>query len=244
MIKHPILTIITVTKNCSTTISKTLQSISEVKSNDIEYIVIDGISEDGTLEKLGEHMPILDLLISESDEGIYDAMNKGVTLASGEYILFLNGDDQIFCENFNLIIQTLKQRIADVYCSQTLACDANGQSIVLAANKWLLPFYNSIPHPSAFVSKGLLTLYPFRKDLKIASDYDLFLKLLIARRKFKTINLISAIHNRGGASGNVELSSAEVKMIQKEQLGHFFYLFVTLHWLYRGLKILMIRKRK
>jgi len=223
---------------------RTLESISEVKTNDIEYIVVDGISEDGTLEKLEKHMPIIDLLISESDDGIYDAMNKGVSLASGEYILFLNGDDHIFYENFNLIIQLLKQRIADVYCSQTLACDANGQSIVLAANKWLLPFYNSIPHPSAFVSKDLLTLYPFRKDLKIASDYDLFLKLLIARRKFKTINLISAIHNRGGASGNVELSSAEVRMIQKEQLGHFFYLFVTLHWLYRGLKILMTCRRK
>ena len=244
MTKHPILTIITVTKNCNSTISKTLESISEIKSNDIEYIVVDGISEDGTLEKLKEYLSVIDFLISESDNGIYDAMNKGVSIASGEYILFINGDDHIHCENFNLIIESLKQRTAEVYCSQTLAFDSNGQSKVLVANKWLLPFYNSIPHPSSFVSRSLLNLYPFRGDLRIASDYDLFLKLLISRRKFKTVNIISAIHNRGGASSNVDLSSAEVRMIRKEQLGHYFYLFESLHWLYRRLKVLILCMQK
>jgi glycosyltransferase involved in cell wall biosynthesis len=238
--KNPILTIITVTKNCSSTISKTLESISEIKSNDIEYIVVDGISKDGTLEKLKEYSPVIDLLISESDDGIYDAMNKGVSLASGEYILFLNGDDCIFCEDFELIIKSLKQRTADIYCSQTLAFDANGQSNVLVANKWLLPFYNSIPHPSSFVSRTLLTLYPFRKDLRIAADYDLFLKLFIMRREFKAINIISSMHTRGGASGNVGLSLSEIRLIRREQLGQLYYLFDTLHWLYRRLKLLLI----
>ncbi len=88
--------------------------------------------------------------------------------------MFLNGDDCIFCEDFELIIKSLKQRTADIYCSQMLAFEANGQSNVLVANKWLLYFYNSIPHPSSFVSRALLTLYPFRKDLRIAADYDLF----------------------------------------------------------------------
>lgn len=244
MNNNPILTIITVTKNCNSTISKTLESISEIKSNDIEYIVVDGISEDGTLEKLKEYLPVIDFLISEPDDGIYDAMNKGVSIASGEYILFINGDDHIHCKNFDFIIQSLKKRTAEVYCSQTLAFDANGQSNVLVANKWLLPFYNSIPHPSSFVSRSLLTLYPFRRDLRIASDYELFLKLLISRRKFKKVNIISAIHNRGGASSNVDLSSAEVMMIRKEQLGHYFYLFESLHWLYRRLKVLVLCRQK
>jgi glycosyltransferase involved in cell wall biosynthesis len=238
--KKPILTIITVTKNCNSTISTTLESISEIKSHDIEYIVVDGISEDGTLEKLKENLNVIDFLISESDDGIYDAMNKGVSIASGEYILFINGDDHIHCENFNLIIQSLKKRAADIYCSQTLAIDANGQSNSLVANKWLLPFYNSIPHPSSFVSRSLLTLYPFRKDLRIAADYDLFLKLLIKRKKFKTINIISSVHNRGGASGNVCLSLAEVRMIRRDQLGQYIYLFDSLYWLYRHLKMLLI----
>ena len=240
MKKNPILTIITVTKNCNATISKTLESISEIKTTDIEYIVVDGISEDGTLEKLEKNLSIIDLLISESDNGIYDAMNKGISFAKGQYILFLNGDDHIFCENFDLVIQSLKQCAAEVYCSQTLVFDENGQSKVLVANKWLLPFFNSIPHPSSFVRRSLLILYPFRRDLRIASDYDLFLKLLISRRKFKTINIISAIHNRGGVSSNVDLSSAEVRIIRKEQLGHYFYLFESLHWLYRRLKMLML----
>ncbi len=80
--KNPILTIISVTKNCSSIISKTLESISEIKSNYIEYIVVDGISKDGTLEKLKEYSPVIDLLISESDECIHVAMNKSVSLAS------------------------------------------------------------------------------------------------------------------------------------------------------------------
>jgi hypothetical protein len=113
---------------------------------------------------------------------------------------------------------------ADIYCANTLVPNNEGSDELLVANKWLLPFLNSIPHPSAFVRSDVLRRFRFREDLRIASDYDLFLRLFIARKSFQKIDVISAIHYRGGASGNSMQSSIEVNRIRKERLGIVFYL--------------------
>jgi hypothetical protein len=94
----------------------------------------------------------------------------------------------------------------------------------LVMNQWLLPFYNSVPHPSVFVRASLLRQFKFREDLKIAADYDLFLRLFMARKSFQRIDVVSATHHRGGASGNILQSSLEVNRVRKERLGLIFYM--------------------
>ena len=92
---QPLISIITVTKDCNSTIERTLKSIQSIKDTDIQFIVIDGKSVDGTLSNIKRYKNLVDILVSEDDTGIYNAMNKGTRLAQGKYILFVNGDDHI-----------------------------------------------------------------------------------------------------------------------------------------------------
>ena len=225
MSNNPILSIITVTKNCASSIERTLNSVATIKTSEIEYIVIDGNSIDGTVELINSKTRLLDRFISEHDSGIYNAMNKGIDLARGKFTLFINGDDQISPNDFSQVLSCLKKDGVDIYCAISLVPGlAKDDNMLLVMNQWLLPFYNSVPHPSAFVRTSLLKQYRFREDLKIASDYDLFLRLFMARKSFQKINVVSAIHYRGGASGNAHQSSFEVYLVRKERLGIFFYM--------------------
>ncbi len=87
------ISIVTVVKNSSNTIEKTIQSVISQKYKNLEYLIIDGNSTDGTLEIIKKYKKNISLLISQSDDGIWDAMNKGVSLANGDLICFLNSGD-------------------------------------------------------------------------------------------------------------------------------------------------------
>jgi glycosyltransferase involved in cell wall biosynthesis len=220
---RPVLSIITVTRNCSSTLGDTLSSIKLIKNSNIEYIVIDGASTDGTASLI-KSTPFVDTFVSEIDSGIYNAMNKGINLASGKYILFINGDDQVLPDGLKVVLSTLELGSADVYCANTIIRRFDGTDDILAINPWKLLFFNSAPHPSSFVRTDILKKFRFREDLKIAADYDLFLRLFIAGKKFEKIKVESAIHSRGGASRNSILSTFEVSEIRKKHLGPFFYI--------------------
>ena len=97
MSAHPKFSIITVVYNNVRDIEHTLKSVVNQSYDHIEYIVIDGQSTDGTLEIIQKYRDKITVLLSEKDKGIYDAMNKGLALATGDYVLFLNsGDELIF----------------------------------------------------------------------------------------------------------------------------------------------------
>lgn len=229
----PLISIITVTKNCATTIGKTLDSVAKIKSTDTEYIIIDGVSTDNTLDIVQSAGSLIDQLVSEPDTGIYNAMNKGIKHASGAYILFINGDDELIPEGFSDVRAALRLGDVDVLCAMTAVDDNSARPEMLVAQPWHLPFYNSIPHPSAFVSSALLKQYGFREDLRIASDYDLFLRLFIDRRRFQKIDVATALHRRGGASGNTLLSEKEVEQIKREQLKLFYPLVRLVQGMHR-----------
>ena len=90
---RPSLSIITVTYNAASTLEACIESILLHKGEDVEFLVIDGGSKDGTSEILSKYRKSIDVLVSEPDNGIYDAMNKGLDLATGDYIIFLGADD-------------------------------------------------------------------------------------------------------------------------------------------------------
>lgn len=92
---RPKLSIITVTFNAASTIEACIESVLRHKGDDVEFVVIDGGSKDGTVEILERYGKAIDVLVSERDSGIYDAMNKGLDRACGEYVLFLGGDDAL-----------------------------------------------------------------------------------------------------------------------------------------------------
>lgn len=224
---QPLISIITVTKDCNSTIERTLKSIQSIKDTDVQYIVIDGKSVDGTLSTIERYEDLVDILVSEDDTGIYNAMNKGTMLAKGKYILFVNGDDYVLADGFNKAKTVLSTQKPDVLSCQSEVFENDGnKGVLLSPYPWKLLFFNSIPHLSTFVSGKLQKKYKFREEFKIAADYDLFLRLFVKRHRFLITKLITAVHYRGGFSNNAMMSNAEMKQIRKDNLGFILY-FIT-----------------
>lgn len=236
---QPLLSIITVTKDCVGSLGKTLSSVSAIKTVGIEYIIVDGASTDGTVGLIKDCGNLVDKFISEPDFGIYNAMNKGINLAGGKYIVFVNGDDVILPEGFLAAYEILKDSKYEVISAITTAVSIDGQTICLFARPWQLYFFNTVPHPSTFVSSSTLRHYRFREDFRIAADYDLFLRLFLDGKKIHLVDQIVALHYRGGASSDSNLSMKEMDRIRCENLGFFRYKLINYVWaIYQYLKSL------
>ncbi len=230
-----LITIITVTKNCETTIEDTLNSIEKIKSENIEYIIIDGLSTDKTLKIIRSKIRIIDKLISESDTGIYNAMNKGINISKGDYIVFLNGDDLFKTENFGSLLKILETKKHDIICGRTQVISNTNKEVILKPEPWKLLFFNSIPHPSSFVRRKIFKKYIFDENYTIASDYKFFLTLFLKGFKFVEYKKVIAIHRRGGVSSNIHLSNKELKKIRKECLGFFIFFLNSAKFIYKNI---------
>lgn len=237
-----LLTIITVTKNCEETINRTLESVNAVKRPGVEYIVVDGVSTDATLEIILSWKGLVDRLVSEPDEGIYNAMNKGVRLANGRYVLFINGDDALIIDGFTAAMDAMAKGRDGIICATTLVEGFVTPNETLTAKPRRLPFFNSIPHPSSFVRRDLLLRNPLREDLRIASDYDFFLGAYLARERFFILPAVTALHLRGGASGNIELSLKELNEVRLDRLGWRYPFYEAIVILRRFYKFVFHRK--
>ena len=231
-----LLTIVTVTKNCAATIDRTLESVSAVKRPEVEYVVVDGVSTDATLEAIRARRGLVDRLVSEPDSGIYNAMNKGVGLARGRYVLFINGDDALVADGFSAVMDTMARGQDGIICANTLVGELGSPAEILVAKPWRLPFFNSIPHPSSFVRRDLLLRTPFREDLHIVSDYDFFLGAYLAGQSFRVLPVVTALHQRGGASGDARRSQSELERVRRERLGWRYPLINGVVVLYRQCK--------
>ena len=232
----PLLSIVTVTKNCAATIDKTLDSVGAVKRPGVEYVVVDGVSTDSTLEVIRARGGLVDRLVSEPDSGIYNAMNKGVCLARGRYVLFINGDDALVADGFTDVMDAMARGRDGIICATTLVGELASPAETLVAKPWRLPFFNSIPHPSSFVCRDLLLRSPFREDLRIVSDYDFFLGAYMAGESFRVLPVVTAQHQRGGASGDVHRSRTELDRVRRERLGWRYPLVNGVAALYRACK--------
>lgn len=180
------ISIITPSYNSSKTISRTIDSIIFQEYKDIEYIVVDGGSIDGTQDIVLEYKDKLNIkLISEKDNGIYDAMNKGIKLATGDIVGILNSDD--FYENSSVLSNVIEafrsEKVDAVYGD--ISYFSNNKSKITRywkAGKYFEKKLNNgwcIPHPSLFLRKSVYgKCGSFNLDLKIAADYEFMLRIL------------------------------------------------------------------
>ncbi|MCG3772041.1 MAG: PGL/p-HBAD biosynthesis glycosyltransferase [Nitrosomonadaceae bacterium] len=221
---QPIVSIITVTKNCASTIERTLKSVQAVKTFDVQYIVVDGESNDETLSVIGRYRDVVDVLLSEGDSGIYNAMNKGAGLADGQYVLFLNGDDYILPDGFNAAKRLLAESKPEVLICQSEVFSESGERLdMLRLSLWRMYFFNTVPHLSTFVSSVLQRKYTFREQFRIAADYDLFLRLYLNGHHFTVADFVTATHHRGGFSNDRNRAIAEMREIRRDNLGVALY---------------------
>ena len=180
------ISVITVCYNASKTISETLESIQSQDYSNFEHIVIDGMSTDGTIEMLNQKSDQIDQFISEKDSGIYDAMNKGIALATGDVIGFLNADD-VYAYNSVLtdVSKAFEQEKSETVYGDLQYITADGPEKVL--RHWKAGAYRRErfkngwmpPHPTFFAKKELFENFgSFNTDFKISADYELMLRFL------------------------------------------------------------------
>jgi glycosyltransferase len=175
--------IITVSYNSSDTIRKTFNSVKNQNYDDIELIVVDGGSNDSTVSIINENKNFIAKFICEPDNGIYDAMNKGIKLASGDIIGILNSDDIYSSENIiSEVVSQFKKTKCDVLFGNINYMNQKGE-IVRTWNS--SPYQRGSfskgwhpPHPSLFVKKSVFNSCGlFNTDLKIAADFEFMLRV-------------------------------------------------------------------
>ncbi len=198
------LSIITVTYNCVKTIEKTVLSVLSQNTDDIEYIIIDGGSTDGTLDVLNRYSSSFSHFIIEPDDGIYDAMNKGIALASGDYIAFINGDDWYEDDALLFVVNRINESRADVYYGNVIRYFGGKTEKWIPGGieelNWHLPF----GHQGVFVKR---TEIRFDTSYKIAADYKMMLKLYDAGMRFEYMPFDVACFSMGGISNKNEYNT-------------------------------------
>ncbi len=228
---QPLISIIIPTYNSTSTIKNCLDSISKQDFNDYEVIIIDGDSTDETIDivKSYEMLPALKLY-SEPDKGIYDAMNKGILNAEGEYLYFLGSDDSLYNENvLSLIAGQLKKTNAKVLYGNVMMQRHNkniNEGFIHAGEfdlKRLLS--DNICHQSIFYHNVVFkSIGDFSLKYPVFADYDLNLRCF-ANYKFHYTNTIIANFTIGGTSSLVTDT-----LFEKEKAGNIIkYFFKKLH---------------
>jgi len=184
----PILSVITVVYNNAADIERTLLSVINQTYPNIEYIVIDGASTDGTLQIIEKYTNKIAKLVSEPDKGIYDAMNKGLALATGDYVIFMNSADEFYSpETVANVFAAAPD--ADIYYGETEMIGVNNESLGQRRHKapenftWRdFKYGMSISHQAIYIKRSLVKSYDPKYQLSADIDW-----ILYAAKKAKTI---------------------------------------------------------
>jgi glycosyltransferase involved in cell wall biosynthesis len=201
--------IITVCYNSASTIEDTILSIANQTHQDIEYIIVDGNSKDATLDIIKKHSTTVSKWISEKDNGIYDAMNKGIEMASGEIIGILNADD-VFANN-NVVENIVKYFNDDTI--DALYADlkyVQREDITKVIRFWKSGEYSEgkffygwmPPHPTLYLRKAVYQKYGnYRTDMPSAADYELMLRMIhVHKIKLTYYPQVTVLMREGGLS--------------------------------------------
>lgn len=179
--------IITVCFNSANTIRRTFDSIFSQDYKNIEYIVIDGGSTDSTLQIISEYSDKISILVSEPDNGIYDAMNKGLKVATGEIICFLNSDDEYINNGIlSRVVDLIRLKSIDALYADLIYVDRDNldKATRYYTSKYFSPkvlCYGITPaHPTLFLKKNIYELYGyFDENYKIAGDFEFIARIFI-----------------------------------------------------------------
>ncbi len=195
MDKHSIkVTVITVTYNAKDALEKTMHNIDVQDYTNLEYIVVDGASLDGTISLLNSYTGKLDRWISEPDMGIYDAMNKGVAMATGDYCLFMNAGDCF--AGPSVVSQAVKNfGGADVIYGDILK-DGNLKKSLSPRNCHKMYYC----HQAVFTRTSCLKEYPFDISHRFSADFKQAKQLYLAGKTFKQTNIAIAVFDTTGIS--------------------------------------------
>ncbi len=199
------ISIITVSYNSANTIEQTIRSVINQSYNNIEYIIIDGGSKDGTVNILEKYNKSISYWCSESDNGIYYAMNKGINLATGDYIQILGSDDCLYeKDTIKNVVESMDEDI-DIFSASRYEVFEKYKCQVITGNesarhmkKGRLPW---MPHTSVFVRTEYMKKHLFDTSYKIAADYKFLLEAYMDENvKFQYVDYPVAYFSLSGIS--------------------------------------------
>jgi len=210
MTQQPLISIITVVFNGETHLQQTIDSVVNQTYKHIEYIIIDGGSSDRTLNIIKSNEAHINYWVSEPDNGLYDAMNKGIDLANGELVGMVNSDDWYEPNAVEVVVNTyLKHPEKRIFHADRYDVYPNGEKKIYVFNPSVIKFkYFSMTysHPSMFVSRKLYEDYKYNTDLNVYSDYQFALtSYKINKHQFIHINQPIVNFRLGGVSGQISL---------------------------------------
>lgn len=216
---HPLVSIVTVVYNGAATLERTIQSVLAQDYPSIEYIVVDGGSTDGTLDIIRRYEDRLDSWVSERDKGIYDAMNKGVALCTGEWIGLINADDWYDPHSVSRVMTAAAGREGiNIVHGDIWLEYPNGHRKVKKArlNGFLLKYWEMVlNHPSFFVRRSYYTDHPFDITIRVSGDHKWTVDAWMeSPRQFLYVPEPLAHFTAGGASMRVPLG----KMLREGRL--------------------------
>jgi glycosyltransferase involved in cell wall biosynthesis len=216
------ISIITICYNSAQTLEKTILSVAGQSYTNIEYIVVDGCSNDGTLDIIKKHKDKISRWISEPDKGLYDAMNKGIAMATGDLIGILNSDDTFYSDTVVAEIAHFHQQ-NDIEASigNIIQHKEDGKIIRLYSSKYWNPEKLKIgfmpPHPSIFLKRELFHKFGlYSTDFIIAADYELVIRFFLKNKinwKYSHITTTAMLFGGLSSSGSssYELITIEIQ---------------------------------
>jgi len=222
-----LITVITVVYNGKIYLEQTILNVINLAYDNIEYIVIDGASEDGSIDLLSEYDDQIDYWVSEPDAGLYDAMNKGWRVASpGSAILYIGAGDKILklpadcsiIRDHNVIYGQVRIGSSRIFKSRI---------------NWQIKFANTLHHQALLIPKALHSEPPFDTRYKIYADYDFNLRILNNKADFKYDQDFLTYALPGGIS---QIYSLEAYKIAKKNCGISFGILAYLFYLYQKIK--------
>ena len=199
------ISIITINYNNREGLRKTIDSVVNQTYKNIEYIIIDGGSNDGSADYIKQCDNNIDYWVSEPDNGIYNAMNKGIKIATGEYCIFMNSGDSFYSADvLDKIVPLLGD--FDIVYGNTEYTDGKVRRSIDEPPYFSFLYVSSFSHQSTFIRTELLKKYLYDESLKIVADWKFFLQtLIIDGCSFKAVNFMISLYDATGISSTNKL---------------------------------------
>lgn len=226
----PLVTVVTITYNCinanrKETLVQCIESVQNQNYENLEHIIIDGASDDGTLDILKGYSWLK--VFSEPDNGVFNAFNKGILKARGKYIIFINSDDFFSSKNsVSLSVEALENTGADYSYGDTWLLNEENPKKSQMRKPQLYKSFVKMPfcHQSMFCKTNVLKeIGMFNESNKIASDYEVFLKLLLGKYRGVQVNSEIATFRCGGVSGDRKQFIKEMCSILKKNFTDYSF---------------------
>lgn len=202
--------IITVNYNDKLGLSKTMDSVIGQTFTDFEFIVIDGGSSDGSKEVIQQHQSQIKYWVSEKDSGVFNAMNKGIKAATGEFVIFMNAGDIFYNQDVLLNAVPFFTDEIDIYYGNNIKKSPTSERLKTYPEKLNFSFFysSSINHQSTFIRKSLFdSFFYYNENYKIASDWEFFIYAICYKNVgYKYLNQTIAIYDFTGISSNPKSS--------------------------------------